>query len=144
MDASKISIRRFVITAFNQEKALVGAFSVIVQPVVEPMDHYTALIRYLPCLPQLLQARDGPRRGGGSVRGAQPPARQAAADPPGRHQRHQQVRHNTYMSHTSQILTYISCYTKNLFSSSLKRSNSFLMLHENTHKAPTQTSLHIS
>ena len=24
--------------AFNQEKALVGAFSVIVQPVVEPMD----------------------------------------------------------------------------------------------------------
>ena len=30
--------------AFNQEKALVGAFSVIVQPVVEPMDHYTALL----------------------------------------------------------------------------------------------------
>ena len=29
---------------FNQEKALVGAFSVIVQPVVEPMEHYTALI----------------------------------------------------------------------------------------------------
>ena len=29
--------------AFNQEKALVGAFSVIVQPVVEPMEHYTAL-----------------------------------------------------------------------------------------------------
>ena len=27
--------------AFNQEKALVGAFSVIVQPVVEPMEHYT-------------------------------------------------------------------------------------------------------
>ena len=30
--------------AFNQEKALVGAFSVIVQPVVEPMEHYTALV----------------------------------------------------------------------------------------------------
>ena len=30
--------------AFNQEKALVGAFSVIVQPVVEPMDRFTALI----------------------------------------------------------------------------------------------------
>ena len=30
--------------AFNQEKALVGAFSVIVQPVVEPMEHYTALL----------------------------------------------------------------------------------------------------
>ena len=32
-----------VVGAFNQEKALVGAFSVIVQPVVEPMDHFTAL-----------------------------------------------------------------------------------------------------
>ena len=33
-----------VIAAFNQEKALVvGAFSVIVQPAVEPMEHYTAL-----------------------------------------------------------------------------------------------------
>ena len=34
-----------VVAAFNQEKALVGAFSVIVQPVVEPMDRFTALIR---------------------------------------------------------------------------------------------------
>ena len=33
-----------VVAAFNQEKDLVGAFSVIVQPVVEPMEHYTALI----------------------------------------------------------------------------------------------------
>ena len=33
-----------VVAAFNQEKALVGAFSMIVQPVVEPMEHYTALI----------------------------------------------------------------------------------------------------
>ena len=31
--------------AFNQEKALVGAFSVIVQPVVEPMDRFAALLR---------------------------------------------------------------------------------------------------
>ena len=30
--------------AFNQEKALVGAFSVIVQPVVEPMDRFAALV----------------------------------------------------------------------------------------------------
>ena len=30
--------------AFNQEKALVGAFSVIVKPVVEAMDRFTALI----------------------------------------------------------------------------------------------------
>ena len=34
-----------VVAAFNQEKALVGAFSVIVQPVVEPMDRFTALYR---------------------------------------------------------------------------------------------------
>ena len=31
-------------TQFHQEKALVGAFSVIVQPVVEPMDRFAALI----------------------------------------------------------------------------------------------------
>ena len=30
-----------VVAAFNQEKALVGASSVIVQPVVEPMDSFT-------------------------------------------------------------------------------------------------------
>ena len=36
-----------LVGAFNQEKALVGAFSVIVQPVVEPMDSFTALIRML-------------------------------------------------------------------------------------------------
>ena len=36
-----------VVAAFNQEKALVGAFSVIVQPVVEPMEHYTALLATL-------------------------------------------------------------------------------------------------
>ena len=34
-----------LVGAFNQEKALVGAFSVIVQTVVEPMEHYTALMR---------------------------------------------------------------------------------------------------
>ena len=33
-----------VVAAFNQEKIPVGAFSVIVQPVVEPMDRFTALI----------------------------------------------------------------------------------------------------
>ena len=33
-----------IVGAFNQEKVLVGAFSVIVQPVVEPMDHFTALV----------------------------------------------------------------------------------------------------
>ena len=32
-----------VVAAFNQEKALVGAFSVIVQSVVELMDSFTAL-----------------------------------------------------------------------------------------------------
>ena len=34
-----------LVGAFNQEKALVGAFSVIVQPVVEPMDSFTALVQ---------------------------------------------------------------------------------------------------
>ena len=34
-----------LVGAFNQEKALVGAFSVIVQPVVEPTEHYTALVQ---------------------------------------------------------------------------------------------------
>ena len=33
-----------LVGAFNQEKALVGAFSVIVQPVMEPMEHCTALV----------------------------------------------------------------------------------------------------
>ena len=36
---------KVLVGAFNQEKALVGAFSVIVQLVVEPMEHYTAPIR---------------------------------------------------------------------------------------------------
>ena len=34
-----------LVGAFNQEKALVGAFSVIVQPVLEPMDRFAALTR---------------------------------------------------------------------------------------------------
>ena len=32
-----------LVGAFNQEKALIGAFSVIVQPVVEPIDRFAAL-----------------------------------------------------------------------------------------------------
>ena len=34
-----------LVGASNQKKALVGAFSVIVQPVVEPMDRFAALVR---------------------------------------------------------------------------------------------------
>ena len=34
-----------LVGAFYQEKALVGAFSVIVQPVVEPMDRFAALVK---------------------------------------------------------------------------------------------------
>ena len=45
---------KLLVGTFNQEKALVGAFSVIVQPVVEPMDRFTALTRSLP--PVLLGA----------------------------------------------------------------------------------------
>ena len=45
--------RPLLVGAFNQEKALVGAFSVIVQPVVEPMDRFAALptILYLFYIP---------------------------------------------------------------------------------------------
>ena len=39
-----------LVGAFNQEKALVGAFSVIVQPVVEPMDRFTALVMIISSL----------------------------------------------------------------------------------------------
>ena len=35
---------KVLIGTFNQEKTLVGAFSVIVQPVMEPMDRFTALV----------------------------------------------------------------------------------------------------
>ena len=37
-----------LVGAFNQEQALVGAFSVIVQPVVEPMDRFAALTINIP------------------------------------------------------------------------------------------------
>ena len=63
-----------LVGAFNQEKALVGAFSVIVQPVVEPMDHYTALIPTL-CsrLHPVPPDRGAPRRcGGGQERAGDP------------------------------------------------------------------------
>ena len=43
-----------VVAAFNQEKALVGAFSVIVQPVVEPMDRYSALVLVLVVDPAII------------------------------------------------------------------------------------------
>ena len=33
-----------LVGAFNQEKALVGAFSVIVKPIVEPIDRFAALL----------------------------------------------------------------------------------------------------
>ena len=45
-----------LVGAFNQEKALVGAFSVIVQAVVEPMEHYTALLGTMYYLPLLSAA----------------------------------------------------------------------------------------
>ena len=46
-----------LVGAFNQEKALVGAFSVTVQPVVEPMDHFTALVG---CLYRTFSQADDP------------------------------------------------------------------------------------
>ena len=64
-----------LVGAFNQEKALIGAFSVIVQPVVEPMDRFTALLKTdVVLLPEELQhgVQDGggvERAGGGVVLG---------------------------------------------------------------------------
>ena len=51
-----------LVGAFNHEKALVGAFSVIVQPVVEPMEHYTALL-LTHCLLLLATRPSRPRHG---------------------------------------------------------------------------------
>ena len=56
-----------LVGAFNQEKALVGDFFVIVQPLVEPMDQFAALH----------QAR-APRHRPPAVRGSA-----AALQPPG-------------------------------------------------------------
>ena len=42
-----------LVGAFNKEKALVGAFSVIVQTVVEPMDRFAALVVTVICNHQL-------------------------------------------------------------------------------------------
>ena len=78
-----------LVGAFNQEKALVGAFSVILQPVVEPMEHYTALrLVYWPA--HLLRLVPGEAVRGGAVAGARhlEPAVRAAPRP-----RHQQQDH---------------------------------------------------
>ena len=48
-----------LVGAFNQEKALVGTFSVIVQPVVEPIDRFAALDLTLPCLLQVALCASG-------------------------------------------------------------------------------------
>ena len=42
-DLSRFLNVKALLGAFNQEKAIAGAFSVIVQPVVEPLDSFTAL-----------------------------------------------------------------------------------------------------
>ena len=51
-----------LVGAFNQEKALVGAFSVIVQPVVESMDRFAALLSYV-----LSTSHDPGEEGGGYI-----------------------------------------------------------------------------
>ena len=70
-----------LVGAFNQEKALVGAFSVIVQPVVEPMDQFAALV--LGCAGDLhpaehRQVAGGGAGGAGDGQGGEGHARQAA------------------------------------------------------------------
>ena len=41
---ARLAYVKAVVAAFNQEKALVGAFYVIVQPVVEPINRFAALV----------------------------------------------------------------------------------------------------
>ena len=53
-----------LVGAFNQEMALVGAFSVIVQPVVEQMDHFTALHKVHPPHAARLQGAPAQPRAG--------------------------------------------------------------------------------
>ena len=56
-----------LVGAFNQEKALVGAFSVIVQPVVEPMDRFAALVPTLLLSPECGELEVLLLRSGGSL-----------------------------------------------------------------------------
>ena len=51
-----------VVAAFNQEKALVGAFPVIVQPVVEPMDRFAALLIIIISAVSMLSALQTPNK----------------------------------------------------------------------------------
>ena len=51
---SVLNVKALVGT-FNQEKALVGAFYVIVQPVVEPMDRFAALVSLVVLLVTLFE-----------------------------------------------------------------------------------------
>ena len=62
-----------LVGAFNQEKALVGAFSVIVQPVVELMDRFAAL---------LVTVRSGAAAAGGSCQLATAPRSQLTHSDP--------------------------------------------------------------
>ena len=76
-----------VVATFNQEKALVGAFSVIVQPVVEPIDRFAALDLTLPrpaaggavCEWACLVAARGAARGGAVPGGGAGRGRRARA-----------------------------------------------------------------
>ena len=52
-----------LVGAFNQEKALVGAFSVIIQPVVEPMDRFTAQLVTVTSVGARCGGGDGAQRG---------------------------------------------------------------------------------
>ena len=53
-----------LVGTFNQEKALVGAFSVIVEPVVEPMELYTALVSNQACFQRVGKTPYGELTGG--------------------------------------------------------------------------------
>ena len=74
-----------LVGAFNQEKALVGAFSVFVQPVVEPMDRLTALLQAAmdgedPVLAEITNTANTGAQDKGTISAKTAPASQAAED----------------------------------------------------------------
>ena len=103
-----------LVGAFNQEKALVGAFSVIVQPVVEPMEYYTALVLGQVLLPA--HQAQAPQRRGGGVRGGH------------RHQRR----------HGRRVARHGGAVEEAVLVSAVKRSIGSTTGCTNTEKAPTR------
>ena len=100
-----------VVAAFNQEKALVGAFSVIVQTVVEPMDRFTALLFIQAAACPLVWPVDGAHEGDHGEHGGHPqphPGRGRAAGEVEAHpgHRHDQAARHVHLDTQMEHLKY--------------------------------------